>query len=93
MARPKSIHHTTVSDEVSIDIGSVTANTTLDVTATVTGLRVGRPVIAWTEGALNAGLVIGNYHCSAANTLKFTVQNTTGSAVNPSALNFSVVQF
>lgn len=93
MARPTSVLPVSATAEVSINIGSVAANTTLEVTATVKGLRKGRPVVAWTEAALNAGLVIGNYHASAKDTLKFTVQNTTAGALDPAAMNFSVVQF
>ncbi len=93
MARPKSVISASVFQEVSIDIGSVAAATTLVVTQAVAGLRVGHPVILWTEAALNAGLNIGNAHCSAAGTLSFRVMNATAGAIDPAAMNFSVVQF
>ncbi len=91
MARPKTVGPGVVRAAVTIDAGSVSANATLDVTATVNGLRKGHPVKVWAE-SLEANLNISNAHCSAANTLKFRLGNHTATPIDPASQVFMVVQ-
>jgi len=81
-----------VKTTVSVDAGSVAANQSLDVTATVKGLRKGYPVILWAE-SLTAGFGFSNVHCSAKDTLKFRLENHTASAIDPAAVVYNVIQF
>lgn len=75
---------------VTIDIGNIVAPGSLEVTATVNGLRTDMiPFIA--ASALNAGLYITGAKISANNTLKFLVQNASGADVNPSSMSFNVI--
>jgi hypothetical protein len=81
-----------VSAEVTIDPGSVTNATGLDITATVKGLRKGYPVLVWAV-SLEDNLTICNPHCSAANTLKFRLLNPSAAPIDPASQAFMVVQF
>jgi len=92
MARPKTVGTPLVTSEETIDCGNVAANTCLDVTHTVEGLRLNHPVVVWATG-LTANLGIGNAHCSAKDTLKFRLVNPTGSGIDPASMSFMVVQF
>lgn len=92
MARPNMTIPPRVSADVTINPASVTNATTLDVTATVKGLRKGYPVIVWAE-ALTANINIGNAHCSATDTLKFRLINPTAAPIDPASQTFRVVQF
>lgn len=91
MARPKMVNPGVVFAEVTINPPSVAANTALEVTQTINGLRVGYPVLVWAPN-LEANLILANAHCSAANTLKFRILNTTGEAIDPASQPFYVVQ-
>jgi len=91
MARPKMVGPGVVFAEVTIDPGSVAANVTLDVTATVKGLKKGHPVLVWAP-SLEANLNISNAHCSAANTVKFRLGNHTAAPIDPASQAFSIVQ-
>ena len=92
MARPKMVNPGVVFAEVTINPASIPANTALEVSQTVAGLRVGYPVLVWAPN-LEANLILANAHCSAANTLKFRLLNTTGGAIDPASQPFYVVQF
>ncbi len=92
MARPKMVGPGVVFAEVTIDPGSVGAAVSLDVTATVKGLRKGHPVVVW-AASLEADLAICNAHCSANGTLKFRLVNVTALAIDPASQTFTVVQF
>jgi hypothetical protein len=76
---------------VTIDPGAVGAAATLDVTATVAGLRVGAPVLVW-AASLEDNLSISNAHCSAAGTVKFRLLNPTAASIDPASQTFMVVQ-
>lgn len=91
MARPRSISAVLVASDVTIDPGSVTNATCLDVTATVKGLRPGVPVVVWAE-ALTTNVGLCNAHCSAADTLKFRLINPTAAPIDPASQTFRVVQ-
>lgn len=92
MARPSTVRSPRVASDVTIDPASVTNATTLDVTATVKGLRKGYPVVCWAE-SLTANISMSNAHCSATDTLKFRLLNPTAAPINPASQTFRVVQF
>jgi hypothetical protein len=91
MARPKSIGPVVASKEFTVNPAEVDAAVSLDVTATVAGLKVGYPVRVWAPD-LEADLVICNEHCSAADTLTFRLVNVTALAINPASQTMYVVQ-
>lgn len=92
MARPTSVVPC-FTVEATIDIPECAANTTTVVTMAVPGLRKGRPLVFWTEDALDAGLVISDAHASAYSVLTFHVGNLTALPINPAPMAFSIVQF
>lgn len=61
---------------LSINVGSVAANTTAEQTFTVTGLRVGDVVLV-NKPSLSAGLGVVNARVSASDTLALTFSNST----------------
>ncbi len=91
MARPNTVCDASKWKDVTVDAGSVTNATTLDVTATVTGLKKSRPVLLWAE-SLTANIGICNAHCSAADTLKFRLINPTGAPIDPASQTYRLVQ-
>lgn len=91
MARPKTVNPGLIWKDLTVNPGNVTAATALDVTATVTGLRVGYPVLLWAP-SLEDNVSLSNAHCSAANTLKFRLGNLTAADINPASQTMYVVQ-
>lgn len=91
MARPKTVTGHLISFEVTINPASLATHVSLDQTATVKGLRKHIPVQLWAE-ALEAGMVISNVHCSALDTLKFRLTNSTASTVDCASQTFRGVQ-
>ena len=77
--------------EVTNDPASIAANAAAVITLTVPGVKPGFPVQVWCE-TLDAALSIGNAFCSAANTVKFTLSNNSGSAVDQASSVFKVIQ-
>lgn len=61
--------------------GTISANTTSEVSVTFTGLLTTDMCINAIKPSLTAGIDIGNFRISAANTLKITFQNSTSSSV------------
>lgn len=76
---------------LSINVASVAANTSAEQTFTLTGLQVGDLILTCNKPSLSAGLSIGNYRVSAANTIAITYVNSTGSAIDPAAETYSIV--
>jgi hypothetical protein len=77
---------------VSLDVGSVAANTTAEQTFTVPGLRVGDFVLV-SKPSLSAGLSVANARVSAANTLAITFGNHTASPIDPAAESYLLFVF
>lgn len=73
----------------SLDVASVSANTSAEQTFTVPGLRTG-DFVAVSKPSLSAGLVISTARVSAANTLAITFGNLTGSPINPAAETYRI---
>jgi len=70
--------------EVSVDVGSISANTTGIVSVSVPGVKVGDFVYA-NKPSHSAGLGLANARVTAADTVELTFINTTGSAIDPAA--------
>ena len=81
------------SGQVVFSPGSIAANTTAEVTVTMPGLQVGDMVLAFVKPTLSAGVDLGNFRVSAANTMKVTFQNSTASPVVPPSETYSYVIF
>lgn len=76
----------------SIDVASVSANTSAEQDFTVTGLKVG-DFVQVNKPSLSAGLIIGNVRVKAADTLSITFGNLTGSPINPAAETYTIKWF
>lgn len=78
--------------EVTLDFPSIPANSTLEVSTTLTGVKLRDTVVATPE-ALESGL-IWNAYISAADTITLRIANVTTAAINPAARvwNFDVWQ-
>lgn len=77
---------------ITIDVASVSANTSAEQDFTVPGLRVGDMVFV-NKPSVSAGLVVGNARVKQANTLSLTFGNSTGGAVNPAAETYLLAVF
>lgn len=66
---------------VTVDLGSVAANTSETETVTVVGVKIG-DFVAVTKPTLEAGIVIGDAFVTADDTISVTVMNSTASAVD-----------
>lgn len=79
--------------QAAVDLGSVAANTTELEDATLTGVKVGDIVIA-IKPTLEAGLAIVQCYVDEEDSLKITVGNFTGSAIDAASetLDFLVIR-
>lgn len=73
----------------SLDVASVSANTSAEQDFTVTGLKV-NDVVFVNKPSASAGLGVVNARVKAANTLSITFMNTTGSPINPAAETYFI---
>lgn len=70
---------------------AVTANTTSEVSMTVTGVAVGDVVVALIKPTSQAGLAVGTARVSATNTIAASFGNLTGSTITPTTTESYVV--
>lgn len=85
---------------LSVDIGSISANTTLDVQVNAPrNFKVGHPVLVFLDPAattLNTGVQVnGVGRCilvGGVKKIEFRVSNHTASAIDPTARNFCFLQ-
>ena len=79
--------------QATVDLGSVAANTTELEDATLTGVKKGDIVIA-IKPTLEAGLAINQCYVDEDDSLKITVSNLTGDAIDEASetLDFLVVR-
>lgn len=70
---------------------AVTANTTSEVSMTVTGVGATDMVVALIKPTSQAGLAVGDARVSATNTVKATFGNLTGSTITPTTTESYVV--
>ena len=78
--------------DVTIDYGSVAANTSEEEAITVNGLTTDM-FVAINKSDLDAGLVVGNVRVSAANTLSLTIGNLTAGALDPASETYKLFWF
>ena len=76
---------------VAIDVASVIANTTVEQTFTVPGVKAGDFIISLVKPSLSAGLGIVGYRCSADDTIAITYINATGSAIDPASETYIIL--
>jgi hypothetical protein len=76
--------------DVTVDIGSVAANTTEEETFTLAGAKAGDFVFV-TKPSLEAGLLFGSARVSAADTIAVQVGNFTGGAINEASETLRVM--
>jgi hypothetical protein len=75
---------------ISVDVPSISAATTAEVSVTIPGVRTTDTVIA-EKPSLSAGLLVGSCRVSAANTVQMQVANVTASPINPAAETYRFV--
>lgn len=78
-------------EDVTVNVASVAANTTVEQTFTVTGLKVNDVVISVAKPTLSAGLGVLQGRASADDTLAIQFINTTGSAIDPASEVYELV--
>lgn len=76
---------------LSIDVASVSGNTSVEQTFTLNGLQLGDLILELVKPSVSAGLSIGGQRVSAANTLAITYVNSTASPINPAAETYTIV--
>lgn len=69
---------------LTLDVGSVAANTSEEETFTVEGLTTDM-FVSVNKPSLDAGLAVGNARVSAGDTLALTFINSTAGAIDPSS--------
>jgi len=90
MARPKTVNPLITSAKIRLDGVDIPAGGTHVFSLTVKGLRVGHPVLFWTDN-LDTGLVFFNPYCPEKDLLSVQVVNTTSQQKTVNA-NLYVVQ-
>ena len=70
---------------------AVTANTTSEVSMTVTGVAIGDMVVALIKPTAQAGLAVGTARVSTTNTVAATFGNVTGSTITPTTTETYIV--
>ena len=75
---------------VTLDPGSVSANTSAEQTFTVTGLRT-NDIVYVNKPTATAGLVVGGFRVTANDTLGITFGNLTGTPIDPASEEYLVV--
>ena len=73
---------------VAVDPPSIAANTTANVTVTVSGLTTSDKAWVTPVNALEDGLVAESAEVTAANTLSIGIRNTTGAAIDGASRNW-----
>ncbi len=78
--------------DITVDLGSVAANTTEEETVTVVGLSTDMYVMV-NKPSLDAGIGIAGARVSAKDTLVLTVVNSTAGAVDASSETYKLFWF
>lgn len=86
-----SVNNALIKSTQNIDVASIPANSELDVTVTVTNAITSNSAVFVSPVAdIEAGIVIAWARVSAANTVKIRFRNTTGSPIDPAAINYVI---
>lgn len=76
--------------QVTVDLGSVAANTSEEETFTLPGAKVGDAVFV-AKSDLDAGIILGSARVSATDTVSVQVVNTTASPVDAASETMQVL--
>lgn len=82
---------TALAVQLSVDVGSITANTTIEQDVTIPGVRTGDVVLSVSKPSHSAGAGVVNWRVKAANTVSVTFGNFTGSAIDPAAETYTFI--
>lgn len=80
----------------TLDVTSISANSTLDMTTTINGLNVASNwavIVSPNSAAMAAGVGIDGARVSADNTLQIRFRNGTGGSIDPVSQTFSYIAF
>lgn len=77
------------SGQVSVTPNAILASTSSEVSVTMPGLLTTDIVLQFIKPTLTAGIDIGNFRISAANTLRVTYQNSTTATITPPTETYS----
>lgn len=75
----------------TLNPSSITANSRATETFTVNGLRLNQMVPIVHAPSLETGLTLVNSRITADDTLELTIDNNTGSAINPASQSFEII--
>lgn len=84
-----TLHNHRLTATATLDFPSIPANSTAELTVTVTGATAGSPVMLGAPAAIEAGLIFCGY-VSAADTVTVRVHNQTGGAIDPASATWTV---
>jgi len=82
---------TMIRDVVELDYGAISANTTSELTFTITGARKEDLVQVTPQTGLTSGLSISYAYVSADDTVTLRLANNTVGSINPSSTKFNVI--
>lgn len=86
-----TVNNALIKTTQNIDVGSIAANSELDVTVAVANANTSNSAVFVSPVAdIEPGIVIAWARVSAANTVKIRFRNTTGSAIDPAAINYVI---
>lgn len=86
-----SINNALIKSTQNIDIGSIAANSELDVLVTVTNASTSNSAVFVSPVTdMEPGIIIAWARVSAAGTVKIRFRNTTGSSIDPVAIDFVI---
>jgi hypothetical protein len=75
----------------TFDPASIAANTTVEQTTTITGLKVDDIVLRVIKPSHTAGVAVNDGRVTAIDTLGIVFLNVTGGAINPSSEDYTVI--
>jgi len=84
-----TLHSHVLTATATLDFPSISSNGLEELTVTVTGATVGKPVILGPPAGIEAGLTWCGY-VSATNTVKVRVHNNNGSSIDPASASWTV---
>lgn len=84
-----TLHTHSLHNVATLDFGSISSNSTAELTATVTGATEGAAVYLGPPATIESGLVWCGY-VSAADTVTVRLHNSTGGAINPANADWHI---
>ena len=78
------------TQDVTADIGSLTAATATDTAVPVSVAKVGDSILITPQGTWPAGITLPQGRCLVAGTVQFRIANVTAGAIDPASQIFRV---